>query len=167
MVKYNDFGHGLRLGNYLFQYAFFNYASKVTNTKVQYKRDYFLWRYLANPPELTDDRTYDEELICPHTLYFGYSDNARNILIQFIKNNDNRVINVSPNAGFQSELWWAEDVEYIKNKLILKQEEIDRVKNKYQSFFTKPTIGIGIRRGDFVNHGSFYQHDLLDVVDQT
>jgi len=157
MLKYKDFGHGLRLGNYLFNLAFLTYAANKSNTEIQYKKDYFLWKYLENPPVLTDDFNYQEELILPHTLYFGYDQNRKEFLIEHFKTNNDKIINISPNANFQSELWFCDNVEFVKSKLFIKDSEKNRVYKKYKRMFSKPTIGIGIRRGDFVNHGSFYQ----------
>ena len=157
MLKYNEWGKHLRLGNYLFQYATIASICKTNNLDVEFPKNYFLWNYLKTPPILTEDRNYEEEIYFYDYLYFGYNEENKKNLIEYLKQNKNRTLNISVNASFQSEKWFIENVDYVKEILEIKEEEKIKIREKYQSFFLKKTIGIGIRRGDFVDHGSFYQ----------
>jgi hypothetical protein len=49
MVKYNDWGKHLRLGNWLFLYAGIQSILKNSGNEL-WLPDYFLWEYLKNPP---------------------------------------------------------------------------------------------------------------------
>lgn len=57
----------------------------------------------------------------------------------------------------QSELWHTRHKEYVMERMKLKQDCVEAVRSKYSDALSKPTIGIGIRRGDFVNHECFFQ----------
>lgn len=152
MVKLIDFGKHLRLGNWLFQYAALSYISEITNNELVLP-EYFLWNYLKSPPKVSSDPYFDETFIIEHS---EYSEDYFNEIIDYFKKNE-KCINIALNCYFQSEKWFAQNIDMIKHKLEIKEDIILGIKNKYAGFFSKPTIGIGIRRGDFVGHSCFYQ----------
>lgn len=155
MIKCIDWGQHLRLGNYLFMYTGIQSAIVGTGNKFVLPSSYFLWKYLQNPPELTDDKSFDEVF---HTEIL-YTDQRKEQMHQVFKlaQEANKVLNVNIGGNLQSEKWFIDNIDYIKSLLTIKPECIEAVKQKYAHIFTKPTIGIGIRRGDFINHGVFYQ----------
>ena len=153
MIKCNGWGNHLRLGNWLFLFTGLNYLAKHSNNKIVLP-EYFLWDYLKNLPNVTENQNYDIEYSFLNT---KYSDDEKKNFIEFFKLNNDKIINILGYPGLQSEKWFIDDVNYIKNILEIKEEKIKEVKNKYKDFFTKPTIGIGVRRGDFVGHDCFYQ----------
>jgi len=153
MIKCNGWGNHLRLGNWLFLFTGLNYLAKHSNNKIVLP-EYFLWDYLKNLPNVTENQIYDIEY---SFLNRKYSDDEKKNFIEFFKLNNDKIINILGYPGLQSEKWFIDDVNYIKNILEIKEEKIKEVKTRYKDFFTKPTIGIGVRRGDFVGHNCFYQ----------
>jgi len=153
MIKCNGWGNHLRLGNWLFLFTGLNYLAKHSNNKIVLP-EYFLWDYLKNLPNVTENQIYDIEYSFLNT---KYSDDEKKNFIEFFKLNNDKIINILGYPGLQSEKWFIDDVNYIKNILEIKEEKIKEVKTRYKDFFTKPTIGIGVRRGDFVGHNCFYQ----------
>jgi hypothetical protein len=153
MIKCNGWGNHLRLGNWLFLFTGLNYLAKHSNNKIVLP-EYFLWDYLKNLPNVTENQNYDIEYSFLNT---KYSDDEKKNFIEFFKLNNDKIINILGYPGLQSEKWFIDDVNYIKNILEIKEEKIKEVKTRYKDFFTKPTIGIGVRRGDFVGHNCFYQ----------
>lgn len=155
MVKYIDWGQHLRLGNWLFLYAGLQSILKDTGNPLALP-PYFLWKYVEKPPFITDNKNYSEVFHFRQTWYSPHEKQSiRGVLS--VKGREGITVNINLGSHLQSEKWFIEDIDYIKEKLKIKQEEIDKVRNKYASFLMRPTIGIGIRRGDFVNHGCFYQ----------
>jgi hypothetical protein len=154
MVKYNDWGQHLRLGNWLFLYAGLQSILKNTDNEL-WLPDYFLWNYLEYPPHITHGNTYHDEIF--HFRQTNYTLEEKEYLINYFSKNKDKQVNINLGSHLQSELWFKNDLETVIHQLKIKQEEIDKVKEKYAPFFERETIGIGIRRGDFVNHGCFYQ----------
>lgn len=153
MIKFVDWGKHLRLGNWLFLYSGLINLSKQSNNDILLP-DYFLWDYLKNPPKLTTDTSKDLTFKFRQT---NFTLDEKKFIINFFKENNEKMINIEIGSNLQSEKWFIDDIDFIKNCLIIKDEKINEVKEKYSHFFTKPTIGIGIRRGDFINHHCFYQ----------
>jgi hypothetical protein len=154
MVKYIDWGKHIRLGNWLFLYAGLQSILKDVGNPLAVP-PYFLWKYLQNPPFITDNDSYGEVF---HIRQTHYSPEEKQYMKQFFRDKANSAaVNINLGGHLQSEKWFIEDIDYIKEKLALKPEEISKVREKYAPFFMRKTIGVGIRRGDFVNHGCFYQ----------
>ncbi len=153
MIKYIDWGKHLRLGNWLFLYSGLKYLSKHSKNELLLP-NYFLWDYLKNPPKVDNDFEFDLEYCFKQT---NYTDNERKNIIDFLSKDSGVKINIRIGSYLQSEKWFLDDYEYIKESLSIREDKINEVKLKYKDFFNRPTIGIGIRRGDFVNHHCFYQ----------
>lgn len=153
MIIYNDWGKHLRLGNWLFIYAGLQSIIKDSNNKIAFP-NYFLWSYLKKIPTITTDNRFNE------IFYFRtnvYSEEEKLFLKEYFIKNSHKQININLGSNLQSEKWFKEDIDYIKNCLAIRESKIQIVRDKYIQFFTKPTIGVGIRRGDFINHDVFYQ----------
>lgn len=56
---------------------------------------------------------------------------------------------------FQNEQYF--DPIETKKLLKFKPEILEKVRKKYERFFTRPTIAIGVRKGDYVNNPNYYQ----------
>jgi hypothetical protein len=154
IVKYVDWGKHLRLGNWLFVYAGLQSIFKHSENQLCFPDSYFLWKYLQEPPiQITADN-FDEVF---HFRTMEHSPAEKQYLIDFFRDTRETIVNINLGSHLQSEKWFIEDKDLIIKKLTIKPEEVERVKQKYAHLFTKPTIGIGIRRGDFVKHGDFYQ----------
>lgn len=143
-----------RLGNWLFLYAGIQALLKDTGNSLYVPSNYFLWKYLKEPPSYLDSDSYQELF---HFRKHEYSDEEKDWLKQYFIENKDKVININIGSNLQDERWFIHEKNYVIQKLSIKDEFIEKVKEKYQYIFTKPTIGIGIRRGDFVGHGDFFQ----------
>lgn len=154
MVKYNDWGKHLRLGNWLFLYAGIQSILKNSGNEL-WLPDYFLWNYLKNPPHITHGNTSYDEVF--HFRQTNYTIEEKDYLVKYFCENVHKEININLGSHLQSEMWFENDIDLILSKLELKEDVVNKVKQKYIHFFDRKTIGIGIRRGDFVNHGCFYQ----------
>ena len=113
-----------------------------------------LGRHRFKISDMTNNKEYEELF---HFKSEPYKKKKKREYIEYFSRNKDKIINVNLGSHLQSEKWFIEDVDYIKSILQIRQENINLVKEKYKHFFNKPTIGVGIRRGDFVNHGVFYQ----------
>lgn len=153
MIKYIDWGQHLRLGNWLFLYTgLCNIADRSGNSLEL--PDHFMWNYFKEPLIINNDKNYEE------LFHFLGNEPIKDRLekyISYFKENKSKIVNVNLGSHLQSELWFIDNIDLIKRKLTLKEKKIQKVRNKYSRFFDKPTIGIGIRLGDFINHGVFYQ----------
>lgn len=63
--------------------------------------------------------------------------------------------NYDLNGWYQSEKYFDNDL--VKKQLTLKKELVDGIKEKYRETFSKKTILISIRRGDFVDNPVYFQ----------
>lgn len=153
MIKYVDWGKHLRWGNFCFLYAGLSHIAFKSKNSLELP-DYFAWQYLQNPPVINNDRSYAELF---HFSNKGTIEQRLAEYVNFFSAKKDVTVNVNLGSDLQSEKWFLDELSFIKGKLSLKPEAIATVREKYKHFFDKPTIGIGIRRGDFVNHGVFYQ----------
>lgn len=147
MITYTDFPYHTRLGNKLFNYAFMLGCEKKYNQELILP-DYYLWKYLKNPPKIGNEKG-------EVTFHFRHDGYDPEYVDEFFEKNRSVNINLTP-CG-QSERWWEHCVDYVKERLEFKQEEIDKVKKQYD-FFDKETIGLSIRLGkDYKGDMNFYQ----------
>ena len=153
MIKYKDWGKHNRTGNYLFLYVGISSIAKQSGHEFN-PANHFMWKYFKNPPKLAENNNFDEIF---HTPFGEYTKEAKDKVVEELSKNKDRIYNTNLGSNLQSEMWFLEDKDYIKSLLELKEEEILKIREKYRDFFTKKTVGIGIRRGDFVGHGVFYQ----------
>lgn len=158
MIKNTAFGVQLRLGNYLYIYCALNVIAKKSGHLIEFP-PYFLWDYLKNPPLIQENDIDD--------IKFEYKGQKLNLkledrvgIIEWFKERQDKIINFEPYPNFQSELWWKDDEDYVKSLLKFKEDEVNKVKEKYKKIFDKEVIAITIRRGDFIKHPSFYQIPL-------
>lgn len=156
-IYYKEWGKHLRWGNFGMLYMGISSIAKQSGHEFYLPENYFAWKYLENPPKFEKG---DEVCEIFHTPYGEYTKEAKEAAVKFLSENKEKNFNVNLGSNLQSESWWIEDNEYINFLMKIKKEELDKVKNKYSNFFNKKTIAIGIRRGDFVGHGVFYQISL-------
>jgi hypothetical protein len=157
MILYKDWGKHIRLGNWLFIYSGLSAISYKTGNPMYLPENYFLWQYLKYPPEFDNNISVDETF---HFRQTNYTKDEFNYLIDYFSLNRDRNININLGSHLQSEKFIESDIDYIKTIMQFKEEEVQKVRNKYSHILNKKTIGIGIRLGDFVNHGCFYQIPL-------
>lgn len=152
MIKYNEFGHhAIRLGNWLWQYAFILGASKKYGEDFELPY-YRLFDYLENKPKITENKEFDVLFHFPHDGFCPIE------VDKFFDENKGKVININLNPYAQSHRWWEHCHDYIFEMLKFKKESIDKIKEQYKEYFNKNTIGIGIRLGtDYTNSRDFKQ----------
>ena len=146
MITFSKLGDYGRLGNSLFQVAATIGLANRNNSdygikKWQYS---YLFDYDFNEYDLFSepDHTYNEpQFIYDPTDFEGWEDRFRNNTVDLL-------------GYFQNEKYFPSNIREIFK---IKQEHIDRVKEKYTKLFSKPTIAIGVRRGDYVGNPGYYQ----------
>lgn len=161
MIHHELFGQHLRLGNFLFQMAATTALCKKHTCKTIYP-DYYLWKYLENPPVIyTNDNKWIDELIRPRK--WEWTQEEQDWLDTFGQDFREKNVEFALNFFFQSYKWFEGYEREVYNSLKIKQEETDLVYAKYEHIFNRagrvdiPTIGISVRLGDFIGHGDFYQ----------
>lgn len=156
MIYSELFGKHLRLGNFLFQYASNIKLSLVHNTQASYPDWYYLWKYLENPPITHSEEPKYGEIIRPWK--WGWTQEEEDYINGLDYSKD---VTFALNHFRQSAKWFEGYEKEVYNSLKIKQEEIEKVKDKYDYLFNSkeycPTIGISIRLADFLGHGDFYQ----------
>lgn len=159
MIYSELFGQHLRLGNFLFQYASNLKLSLVHNTQASYPDWYYLWKYLENPPITHLEEPKYGEIIRP--MAWGWTQKEEDYINSLDYTKD---VTFALNHFRQSYKWFEGYEREVWNSFKIKQEEIEKVQEKYSYLFNydlrsaKPsTIGISIRLGDFVGHGDFFQ----------
>jgi hypothetical protein len=159
MIVYKDWGKHLRLGNWWFNYAALLTISKRTGQQIHLPQ-YHAWSYMKDSPIIDMSDQYINE-----TFHFPANAFSREELDKtytyFAERND-KVININLGPNNQSEKWFLDEIDHVKRMLTFSPEAINQIKQKYNHILGngKSTIGIGIRRGDFVGHGVFYQIPL-------
>ena len=153
MIRCNQFGKHTRLGNWLFVYATILRLAAKTGHKIEMP-EYFLWKYLDYPPQITSDTNYDIQYSVP---WAQFSTERLEEMTAFFASNKNKVINFDITCFLQSEKWFMDEIAAVKNGLMLSEEYVNWIYKGYERAFDQVPIGIGIRRGDFVGHGLFYQ----------
>lgn len=148
MILHKRWGDILRLGNFLFKYASLTGFSKKYNTEL-YLPEHYMFYYFTHKPTVDYGINYDIEIREQNHYY------DPNFYNQF--DYKNQIINFSLNSFLQSPKYWLDFEEDVIEIFKFKSEHIENVKNKYSGAFNKETIGISIRRGDFINHSVFYQ----------
>lgn len=158
MLLFKKFGKVLRWGN--FGMLYMNLVSLAQESGHQLALPpYVAWEYLENPPLLDNGFSVDLEYNLT-SVGIAYSKEARQKIIKFFEENQGKNINIVLSPHLQSVLWHEGDEELVRRAMKIKQESLDSTKLKYLPMFSKPTICLGIRRGDFVNHQTFYQIPL-------
>lgn len=157
MIHHELFGQHLRLGNFLFQIAATVKLCGVHNCQTIYP-DYYLWKYLKNPPQVyEDDHVWIDDIIRPRR--WEWTPEEEEYLNSFGRDFRNRNMQLALNFFFQSEKWFEGHEERVYRALEPKNDVISGYLDKYPEITRgdKPRIGIGIRLGDFVGHGDFFQ----------
>lgn len=158
MIIYKDWGQHIRFGNWWFNYAALHTIAARSGNSIALP-EYFAWQYMHSPPQI-DNGIVSRETFCFPTN--TYSREAMDYLYQYFSDNRDAVININLGPNNQSEKWFIDELDYVKQKLRFSPTAVDAIKKKYAHILGngKETIGIGIRRGDFVHHGIFYQIPL-------
>jgi hypothetical protein len=150
MILHKKWGQILRLGNFLFKYASLNGISQKFNTDFYVPR-HFMFDYFENKPKFDEEIEFDIEIFEKYHKYDleNLEKNKSNI--------QNKKCNFALNYFLQSPKYWEGYEEYVHHMLKFDNNLLNGIRNKYSNSLSKETIGISIRRGDFVNHLGFWQ----------
>jgi hypothetical protein len=150
MILHKRWGDILGLGNFMFKYASLLGLSKRYNTEL-YLPKYYMFDYFLNDINHDNNIPFDIEIVERfHKYDIEYWDQFKN---DFITKN----VNISLNSFLQSSKYWEDNEDYIKKMLLFKPDIINNIKEEHKESLSKKTIGISIRRGDFLNNPNFYQ----------
>jgi SAM-dependent methyltransferase len=145
IFSHNHPRHG-RLGNQVMRLmALIGFAKRYNTTYMIPQWNYA--KYFDSDIPQGNPKKIDFSLKEPHFHYspeywdqYAYSDNVVDIT-----------------GWLQTYRYWEWDKEGVFNTLKFKNEYSEGLKNKYSKAFSKPTIAISIRRGDFVGHAGYFQ----------
>lgn len=156
MIHHELFGQHLRLGNFLFKYAATIDLCKRHSCEVIYP-DYYLWKYLKTPPNIyPSDEIYIDQMIRPRK--WEWTQEEQDWVDSFGQDFKERNMQFSLDFFFQSAKWFEGYEDEVIKSLEPTNEMLHYLFGKHkQCFSDKPTIGLGIRLGDFVGHGDFFQ----------
>lgn len=147
------FGQHLRLGNFLFQWAANIKLCSVHNTQASYPEWYYLWKYLKHPPLTHKEEPKYGEIIRPWA--WGWTQEEDNYVNSLDYTKD---VTFALNHFMQSYKWFEGYEDEVVKSLEPTNEMVQYLFSKHKPCFSdKPTIGLGIRLGDFVGHGDFFQ----------
>lgn len=150
MILHKKWGEIVRLGNFLFKYASLLGISK------KYEVDFFVPRhymfdYLKNKPNFDDGIPVDLEIFEKKHSYDPEN------LEKYKEDFKSKNVNFALNYFLQSPKYWEENEKYVNDLFTFEDKIVELIKNKYEKSLSKKTIGISIRRGDFVNHFGYWQ----------
>lgn len=161
-ILIKEWGLHNRWGNYSYLYAGLSSIAKKAGNSLYLPENYFAWKYMSNPPLVDKDMKADELF---HIRQSNYTKEELDYMVDYFTVNKDKNINVNIGSNLQSELWFEDDKDYVRSLFDFKPEVTNTIKEKYKHVFTKEVIGISIRRGDFVNHGVFFQIPLQWYLD--
>lgn len=149
MIYHELFGQHLRMGNFAFKIAWSVKMLHKYGINTMYP-NYYLWEYLKNPPLISDD--IDGHIERPTRWEYNPID-------EFLLENTARHedVTIALNYFFQSEKWFEGYEKEVYDFFTFKKEYVNYIKEKYKNVLEQNPIGIGIRLGDFIGHGDFYQ----------
>lgn len=158
-IKHEGFGTVLRLGNFLFQYAWSTKYCFLYGCQRSLPSNYYLWDYLVNPPQLHDTEPEYDLIVRPTK--WEYDKEEQEHLDRHMYDFRNKNTAIALNYFFQSYKAFEGFEQQVYDSLRINEDYKEFVLHKYGHFFTRPAILISVRLGDFVSHGDFYQIPYL------
>lgn len=165
MIIHELFSRHLRLSNFMWKMAWSIRTCEKFGCEVSYPEHYWLWNYLQNPPKTYPATVgeYPEDLILhePPVDYilrprrWEYNKEEEEWIDSHAEDFKNKTVSVALNFFFQNFDCFKGYEQEVYEFFQFKQEEVDKVKNKYEHFFTKPSILLSVRLGDMKFHGDF------------
>jgi len=150
MILHKKWGEIVRLGNFLFKYASLLGLSKKYNTEL-YLPNHYMFDYFKNKPNFDNGMSYDMEITEPKLSY------DEEYWKQYKEDFITKKVNFNLGAFLQSPKYWEDNKTYVNEMFSFDDTQLNNVKEKYKTSLSKKTIGISIRRGDFVNNYQYYQ----------
>ncbi len=148
MITYSQLGSMGRLGNALFQIASTAGIAKTNNQ--DYVFPYWRYSHYFENRFPTINRINNPVKVSETGYHFTPDHWEENV-----QKHPGRLISL--HGWLQSEKYWSNSKEEILNQFKFKTTLIEKLRNKYQEVFSKKTIAISIRRGDFVQNPNYEQ----------
>lgn len=145
MITYRDFGKVGNLGNQLFQYASLIGLSDKLNKELQLPN----WKYSGYFESFFPIEEVNPILKLPTIRETKFEYNLENWNVDY---------DFNVHGYLQSEKYFP---DYIKQVFRFKEYYVNQVKKLYKEAFTKRTIAISIRRGDYVDNPNY---ELLPIT---
>jgi len=157
MIYHEMFSQHLRAGNWLFKYAWSIAKKEQFGEVTTYPERYYLWQYLQTKPITKENYAEFRPQADFLKVNWEWSPDEMKRVDDVIVNGKDTL--VSLDSFFQSEKWFENYKPEVVRSLRFTDDAEINVITKYKHLFEskKPTIGIGVRLGDFVGHGDFYQ----------
>lgn len=143
----------LRLGNNFYKIGFSIMAKARYGADTAYP-NYWLWEYLKNSVPI--DPGYEADVTWDIHTWDYDQEAADKFATEFVTKN----VDIGIGSFFQSFKWFDPYADEMLRFFEFKPEYEDPIREKYKEALSRKTIGISIRRGDFVGHGVFYQIPL-------
>ncbi len=160
MIMLNEFGKTLRTGNFLFQYAGMLGLSKRYDTDICLPK-ISMFDYFEKQPNI-----YSNNITCDITIREKVIKYDISQWDEYKEDFNKRNVNLTLNSFLQSPKYWEDYKDYVVSFLKFKPNLIDTIRNKYAQSLSKKTIGISIRRGDFLRFNKiFYQIPINFYMD--
>lgn len=137
---------GGNMGNFLFELCGMIGLARRYNVDVKFP-DNLIFKYFKNPPETYFEQDYMME-VSEKTYRFDWGQ-----WDEYIDLFENFTINIK--GWLQDARYWEHCKTEVLKALEIKDEYTDWVRNKYSKIFTKPTIAISVRRGDYCGNSNY------------
>ena len=165
MVIHELFSRHLRLANFMWKIAWSIRTCEKFGCEVSYPEHYWLWRYLQNPPKTypATQGEYPEDLVLhePPVDYllkprrWEYNKEEELWIDSHAEDFKNKTVSIALNFFFQNFMCFEGYEQQVFDFFKFRPEEVDKVKDKYQHFFSKPSVLLSIRLGDMKTHGDY------------
>jgi hypothetical protein len=148
MLTFTKFGDHGRFGNMLWQIAAVASMAKRYGTNYRLPRWKYQHLFENEVPQLPAITNNPEELIeepsfsTPPEYYDQFKDKIRDRFVD--------VKGYFQNVGFLNNI-------NVRKLFKFKKDVVEEVRNKYADILSKPTIMVGVRRGDYVDNPNYYE----------
>lgn len=148
MILHKEWGKHVRLGNYMFKYASLIGISQKYGKELCLPNHY-MFDYFHLKPKYDDNYNFDYEIYDPSIKYNP----------SYIDENlkTDKTVNCTVGTFLQTSKYWKGFEDVVHSYLKFDETIVEIVREKYKEVLSKKTIGISIRRGDFVGHHQFEQ----------
>lgn len=147
----------IRFGNWWHKIVWSIRMKTLYGIDTSYPDYYWLWEYVKNKPLLFDKSIPQPVDYILRPRVWQYTLEEEEWIESHIEDFKTKNVSIALNFFFQSSLIVRGIEKEICEFFEFKDEVVDRIKEKYKEVFTKPVISLGVRLGDFQNHGDFFQ----------
>jgi hypothetical protein len=144
-------GNGGRLGNKLFGYAsMIGIADK--------------WGHWLSLPDWGYSEYFEQPFPVGELKGYEYHETTFHYNREYVDTLKDITTDFNLKGYLQSEKYWAHCVDKVRAALKFKGEFIEQVRQPFESAFTKPTIAISIRRGDYIGNSNYINLGIAHYI---